>query len=222
METAIDATPPKPSDPAGDDLSTTTTSKKRPKSSWIWNYGNLILETETKYWVCNLCPNKSNPQRYQVSSGTQAAASHLKSKHQVEEGISTKKLWLDAQQWFIQEAFSNAERAMEKKKKQTLQEDMDGKKWTPESYKLLMVSAITLSIFSTSDSSINTIPGSNGRRPEPFLCIRMLSHLPRLYHILVSRDHEIPSDITIYDTSMDPWSIWGTKEELEADSPDGT
>jgi hypothetical protein len=62
METAIDATPPEDSDPAGDDLSTTTTSKKPPKSSWIWNYGNLILEKETKYLVCNLCPNKSNPQ----------------------------------------------------------------------------------------------------------------------------------------------------------------
>jgi len=77
METVIDATPPKDSDPAGDNLSTTTTSNEHPLSLWIWKYGTLILENENKYWACNLCPNKSNPQWYQISSWTRAAATYL-------------------------------------------------------------------------------------------------------------------------------------------------
>jgi len=48
--------------------------KKHPLSWWIWNHGTLSLEKENKYWACNLCPDKSNPQWYQIPSGTRAAA----------------------------------------------------------------------------------------------------------------------------------------------------
>jgi hypothetical protein len=121
-----------------------TAKRKREKTSWVWKHGEERTIDGADWWVCNLCPNRSTPKRYKVSSGTRAPASHLKEKHGKEEEINRKVQRLEERKNHIAAAFENAERL---KKVKGLLANSPGASsnqtghslWNPDTHKALLV-----------------------------------------------------------------------------------
>jgi hypothetical protein len=118
--------------------------RKREKTSWVWKHGEERIIDGADWWVCNLCPNRSTPKRYKVSSGTRAPAGHLKEKHGKEEEINRKVQRLEERKNHIAAAFENAERL---KKVKGLLANSPGAStnttghsvWNPDTHKALLV-----------------------------------------------------------------------------------
>src|SRR5690554_4475712 len=108
-----------PSDPpqveASQDTSTSSTGTRiratRTPHSFVWQdsttgvvHGTKVLHQGYEKWECTHCPNRTQPKRYLVSSGTRHPAMHLKRKHSIEEAYSNKRQRLERTTEGIQQA----------------------------------------------------------------------------------------------------------------------
>ncbi|KAF8541846.1 hypothetical protein BDD12DRAFT_803355 [Trichophaea hybrida] len=88
------------------DISSNTLQKQvRPTTSFVWKNkdtgivnGRKVTIDGADMWECAHCKNRTQPQRYKVTSGTTPCTIHLKEKHGIVETSSRKRQRLEQSQ----------------------------------------------------------------------------------------------------------------------------